>query len=275
MAARQTLAILHHRADIVTLLCARGQNPNSWPEGGYVPDAANLFDTSETGKVAYLPRDLPPVPFVSSPLELALWLATVRRAAGHPEPLAAAAALVRAGADVNHLERATGVPLLHRRVVQGDDPGALFLLESTVCKVDQVIAVPAPLPELVPAAEGAAAIDIAATADATPVSPGSTTTVLIEAARRNMVDVVRAILARPEAPINICASPSNDTALHIAVRLRHAGAVSALLRRPPSLTLRCVRAHRRWISRRVELIGLLSSRSWLLLTGFLQQCGQA
>jgi len=239
LAAWQTLAILHHRADIVTLLCARGQNPNSWPEGGYVPDAASLFDTSEAGKVAYLPRDLPPVPFASSPLELALWLATVRRAAGHPEPLAAAAALVRAGADVNHLERATGVPLLHRRVVQGDAAGALFLLESTACKVDQVIAVPAPLPELVPAAEDAAA---ATAADLAPVPPGTTTTVLIEAARRNMVDVVRAILARPEAPINICASPSNDTALHVAVRLRHAGAVSALLRRPPSLTLRCVHA---------------------------------
>ena len=229
----QVLAILHHRADIVSMLCSRGQNPNTWPPGGYVPEALAEAAPGERAKGGFLPTNVPVVQAASSPLELALWLSAARRTAGKEEPLAVANALVNAGADVNHTEVVTGVPMLHRRVVQNDAAGARFLLDSSACKVDQILPTPAALPEPVPPGQ----TPVPVPADSTRV-PGSTTTVIHEAAYRDMVDVIRAVLARPEAPVNVCVTPTGDTALHTAIRLQHEASVVALLRRPPTLTIR-------------------------------------
>ena len=215
------------------MLCSRGQNPNSWLPGVYVVDADRQATPGERGKGAYLPVGVPAVPWASSPLELALWLSVVRRNAGKEEPLAVADALVRSGADVNHTEAATRLPLLHRRVVQGDAAGAKFLLDSTACKVDQVINTPTAVVE-----PGATEPPAPGPVDPYRTAPGATTTVLHEAAYRDMADVIRAVLARPEAPINICVTPSGETALHLAIRLQHEAAASVLLRRPPTLTIR-------------------------------------
>jgi hypothetical protein len=227
-----------------------------------VPDAGTQALAGERGRGAYLPttapaggRPWPPSPpasVTSSPLALALWLSAGRRAAGGEEPLAVAAALVRAGADVNYLEPDTQVPLVHRRVAQGDSAGARFLLDSAACRVDQLLPPPAPLPEPwapVPTAAAAAAGAAAAptptpdggatpTSYATLLAGVTQTTVLHMAAAADMVEVVRAVLARPEAPANVVDVPKGETALHVAIRGQHEGIVAALLRRPPTLTTR-------------------------------------